>query len=102
MDNKNKYEETNKELIKLKADYVEALSCLKKETKSREKFEPQYKTLQAIIDAEEIERDEENKQSSEEEDNEQDNSDYIDESEDNNSDGEDDSQSYGNTHGKYV
>ena len=102
LDYKNKYEEKNKELIKLKSDYVEALSCLRKETKSREKFEAQYKTVQAIIDAEEIERDEKSKQSSEEENDEQDNSDYIDESEDNNSDEEDNFESYGNTHGKYV
>ena len=59
LDYKDKYKEKNKELIQNKVEFIEALDSLRKETSSRENFELQYKTVETILDEEDIKRQEE-------------------------------------------
>ena len=103
LDYKVKYDEKNRELIELKAEYVETLACLRRETKSREEFEVKYKTVQAILDEEDTKRNYETDSLTEVEEEKQDNSESESEIENNDSSEEEDSfESYGNECGKYV
>ena len=103
LDYKDKYQEKNKELIQLKKEYIEALDALRKETGSREKFELQYKTVQAIFDAEDTNRQGESIIETDLDKTDQEESECENEiNDDNITDNENEFESYGNICGKYV
>ena len=107
LDYKKQYEDKNKELLQMKSEYAEALSCLREETQSREKFETLYKTVKDILEAEDLKRNDSIETQSEYEDKEESSqSESENETEEDGlevkSDVEDEFDSYGNTHGRYV